>query len=161
MNWNTPKRIIFLNRLNYLLKEKEQQIVERGIAYLKMGEEKFKSKDPFTVDFMIGVEVAYYCKKKDNPIHTFWQPFNYDRTKNKVDYGLLLDNDDWREGSMPELQKPYCYLLHDLIDHSHLRKKIFDIERIWVDIRITDQLGIKIKDDGQSRLLRLKDHGFV
>lgn len=109
---------------------------------------------------MVEVEVEYYCKKKGSLIHTFWKRFNYYRATNEVDYGLLLNTDDWREGSMPELQKPYCYLLHDLIGHSHLGKKIFYLERIWVNILITDQSGIKIKDYGQSRPLRLKNHGF-
>ena len=49
-----------------MLKEKEQQIVERGIAYLKMGEEKFKSKDRFTVDFMVEALFIVYTLFEDN-----------------------------------------------------------------------------------------------
>jgi len=110
---------------------------------------------------MVEVDIDYYIKKEENPAHVFWRIFNYDRVINKGDFGLLLDNDDWREIYMPELKEPYCYLLHDLIDHSRLRKKIFSLERIWITIQISDQLGIKIKNDGQSRVLRLKGRGFA
>ncbi len=40
---------------------------------------------------------------------------------------------------MPLLDEPYCYLLHDLIDHARLGSQFFDIETIWVDIILNDQ----------------------
>ncbi len=56
---------------------------------------------------------------------------------------------------MPVLDEPYGYLLHDLMDHSRIGDKIFNIDMIWGNIILTDQKGIKVKKDGLSRLLRL------
>ena len=148
------------------MKKLEQEIVDRAIACLETGEQKQKSKDAFTVDYMVDAEVSYFTKKSGYTAHVFWTSFDYKSTIKEKDYGMLLDNGngtDWhREQFMPELDEPYCYLLHDLMDHSRMGDKIFDIERIWVDIIFTDQKGIKIKRDGQSRVLRYDNkRGFV
>jgi hypothetical protein len=166
-SYDTPERITFLNNLNNMLKELEQEIVDRAIACLEIGEQKQKDKDPFTVDYMVDAEVSYFVRKSDYHAHVFRDSFDYKTTVVDKDYGMLLDNGngtDWhREGFMPELDEPYCYLLHDLMDHSRMSDKIFDIDMIWADITVKDQKGIKIKRDGQSRVLRhdKKRGGFV
>ena len=166
-SYETPERITFLSNLNRMLKKLEQEIVDRAIACLETVEQKQRSKDAFTVDYMVDAEVSYFVKKSDYAAHIFWDSFDYENTILNKDYGMLLYNGDdpnWhRESFMPELDEPYCYLLHDLMDHSRMGDKIFDIERIWVDIIFTDQKGIKVKKDGQSRVLRYdkKNGGFV
>lgn len=68
---------------------------------------------------------------------------------------MLTKNRDWREAYMPMLNKPYCFMLHDLIDHTNLGKKIwtnemYQISPIWIDIIYTDQKAIWL-DEGESR----------
>lgn len=55
-------------------------------------------------------------------------------------WGLLCDDEDWRMGGwLPPLKNRCCYLMHELAYHSHIREKIFEINRIWVDTKTWDQ----------------------
>ena len=76
----------------------------------------------------------------------------------KKDYGMLLDNGrgtDWhREGTMPVLDEPYCYLLHDLLHHQKTQFNIFNINMIWIDIKYTDQKQIQLTTNGSSKGLK-------
>ena len=47
------------------------------------------------------------------------------------------------------------------MDHSHLDDKIYEIERIWIDIIYRDQKGIKVNKDGSWRGLMLNEGGVV
>jgi hypothetical protein len=164
-SYDTPERIAFISNLNRMLKKLEQEIVDRVIVCLEVGEQKQRNKDPFTVDYMVDVEVSYFVKKSDYEAHVFWTPFDYERTVVQKDYGLLLSNTDWHEEGtiFPKLEEAYCYLLHDVLYHSRMGDKIFDIDMIWTDIIVKDQKGIKIKRDRQSRVLLhdKKRGGFV
>jgi len=158
----TPKHIAFLNQMNRLLTEKEKEIIIQAISFLELGEQMRKAGNTFTVDFMVQTEIHYYTNGSDYPSHIFSDYFDYRKTVIEKDYGLLLNEEikDWRECYMPELSEPYCYLLHDLIDHSRLGNKLFEINRIWIDIHVTAQQGLKIQKNGNSRFLRLTRNGF-
>jgi len=153
--YNTPERISFLNKINRLLKKAEQEIVDRAIIGLKTGAKKFKDKDPFTVDYMVNAEVEYFLRKNDYEAHSYTQSFRYKHTIEEKDYGFLLDEEDWYEPSIwPELEERYCYLMHDLLLHSSLYDKVFELDMIWINIIYTDQKGIKIRKDGSSTRLK-------
>lgn len=144
IDWNTPERLTFLNRLNYILKEKEQQIAEGAVFYLEILEQRLKAKDVFTHDYEVQVEVEYFSEETDEPIHTFLTDFHYQQTIIEKDYMMLLDKRDHRETYMPILEEPYCYLLHDLIDHSHIGDELFKIRNLWININIMDQHTIEV-----------------
>ena len=174
-------KITFLSKLNRELKVIEKQIVDRAIAYLHIAEARLKGNDLFTTDYEVEARVAYYLNTEieaAEPVHTYWHNFRYKDIIIDKDYYMLLDNgngtDCFKEGrNIPELDSPYCYLLHDLINHSNLKPgnnifdferlgdKIYDLERIWVDVEYKDQKGIKINGDGSSRKLLLDGNGFV
>lgn len=151
INFNTKPKLFFLTNLNRLLKQLEREIVERAIVCLETGEQKFRDKDPFTTDYMVEAKVKYCLKKSDEPSHTYDQYFKYKSTVVEKDYSLLLSDEDWHEeGTIwPKLEEPYCYLLHDLLYHSRLINKVFDIRMVWVDIIVSDQKLIKVKKNGQ------------
>lgn len=159
--YDTPERISFLNKINRLLKKAEREIIDRVIVGLETGEEKFKNKDPFTVDYMVEAQVGYFLRKNDFEAHTYMQRFNYKNTIVEKYYGLLLDGEDWYEqGAIwPELDEPYCYLMHDLLFHSRIYEKVFELDMIWIDIIYTNQKGMKIRKDGNST--RLKVYNFI
>ena len=135
LKYDTPKRLAYLNDLNQLLKEKEKQIVEGATEYLSYIKQKIDNKDSFTKDYELEVEVQYYLKNGGDPVHVYWTNFRYERVEEEI-FGLLCDGEDWRESYMPILNEPYCYLLHDLIDHSRLGNKLFSISNIWIDIHL-------------------------
>ena len=147
--------ITFLSNLNRTLKQIEQEIIQRVIVCLEIAEGKLKAENTFTTGYEVEATVEYFSLK-DEPAHSYAHTFYYKGVIIEKDYGLLMDYDtDWRESYMPELDEIYCYLLHDLIDHSQprLRENIIYLETIWVDIIYKDQKGIKINDDGSSRML--------
>lgn len=154
--YNTPERISFLNKINTLLKKAEREIIDRVIIGLETGKEKFNNKDPFTVDYMVEAQINYFLRKNDYEAHTYMQSFYYEDTIVKKDYGLLLSREDWYEhGSIyPELDEPYCYLMHDLLFDSRIDEKVFELDMIWIDIIYTDQKGMKIRKDGSSTRLK-------
>ena len=163
-------KIKFLSNLNRELKLIEQQLVDRAIACLHIAEAKLKSDDTFTTDYEVKATVEYFLHNQnedadDEPVHTYRNNFNYEETILNKDYALLLLNgngtDCFREGSnMPALDEPYCYLLHDLIDHPNLGKnlsdferigdKIYDIGCIWVDVIYRDQREVNISKEGSE-----------
>jgi hypothetical protein len=76
---------------------------------------------------------------------------------NENDYGMFSgkgnETDFHRPFNAPKLKEAYSYLLHDLIDHSEVGDKIYEIERIWADVIFIDQKGIKINKDGIWKML--------
>ena len=143
VKYDTPKRIVYLNRLNRLLKEKEKQIVAIATEYLSQIKRKIESKDSFTTDYNLVAEVQYCLKNGSGPAHVYWAPVRYEGDE-KERFGLLCSDEDWREPYMPILDEPYCYLLHDLIDHSRLGSNLFKISSIWIDIQLCDQQCIEL-----------------
>lgn len=156
-------KITLLSNLNRELKVIEKQIVDRAIACLHIAEARLKSDDLFTTDYEVKATVEYYLNNEDEePLYKFWHSFNYKETIIEKDYFLFLyDGNDknWlREGRMPLLDEPYCYLMHDLMDHVNLSKnpknrerlgdKIYDIDCIWVDVVYRDQREVRINGDG-------------
>jgi hypothetical protein len=158
VQFNTANnKVIFLNNLNKTLKLIEKQLMERVITCLKTGEQKLQTKDVFTLDYEVEAEVTYYLEKEDEPCHRFWKKFNYSQVINEKDYGMFADKgketDFHRPFNAPKLKEAYCYLLHDLIDHSKIGDKIYQMERIWADVIFIEQKGIKINKNGSWRML--------
>ena len=171
-------KIKFLSNLNRELKMIEQQIVDRAIACLHIAEARLQGDDSFITDYEIRATVEYFLNNQnedaeDEAVHTYRNNFNYKETILNKDYALLLNNgngtDCFREGhNMPALDEPYCYLLHDLIDHSNLGKnlsdferigdKIYDIDCIWVDVIYRDQREVRINGDGDAGRLQLEEN---
>ena len=142
INYHTPKRIAYLNSLNTLLKEKERQIVERAKIYLDEIRQKMESNDSFTNDYELEVIVQYYMKGGQDPAHEYTTHYRYEHGE---DWGMLCSEEDGRDSYMPVLDEPYCYLLHDLIDHSRIGEGLFRIGTIWIDVRLWDQHFVKLK----------------
>ncbi len=146
--WHTdlhlPERIDYLNKLNRVLKVKEEQIVERAKTYLALVEKKIKGKDVFTTDYELELEVAYFGRNSNGePMHRYWDCFRFE--SDEPVFGLLCDGENWQDPYMPNLEEPYCYLLHDLIDHSRIGRKLFGISQIWFDIHFIDQSCLKCR----------------
>ena len=150
INRNTmTDKISFLNNLNTTLIQTEGEMIERAIACLEIAEKKLRDKDIFTTSYNVEAEVSYCFLNEEDPAHTYWHFFSY-RDIIKKEHGLLQDGTDWRETWVPELDKPYCYLLHDLMGHSEPRlwDKIYTLQTIWVDVIYTDQKEVEIGKNG-------------
>ena len=143
------QKINFLQKLNSILNEVEEQIIQRATDDLIIAE-RHKTENNFITDYEVEATVDYYIKRRQNPIHTYCSNFSYNTLIKNKDYSLLLYKQNtpegWREGNMPDIGEPYCYLLHDLLDHSkvNVRPLVYNIETIWIDIIKTDQRVIKI-----------------
>ena len=152
---HSKKQIAKLNKINKLLIEKEKKILERVDELLKQGIERTKNDLTFTSDHMLDVEVQYYIPSNDNPSHTYWSSFCFkDLSDKEFRDELLGDGKNHDEYGFPVLENPYCYLLHDLLDHSHLGQKVYDINMIWIDIVMYNQEGIDIHSNGDSYTLK-------
>ena len=143
VDYNTAESIAFFNSLNRLLKEKEQQIVARAAIYLAQINERLNGNDTFTNDYELIAEVQYMIEGEDDAVHEYHINCRNHMEGTKIP-GLLCSTEDWRECYMPVLDEPYCYLLHDLIGHSGLGNRIFDISTIWIDIHLYAQHCIKL-----------------
>jgi hypothetical protein len=143
----TEQQVAFMNRLNNLLIEYEYAIVERQKHYHKILQQKIASSinDVMnTNDYEVFAEVAYYYDREDGEaLHTYHTSIG----RNQSEDDILCTNTDWRESdAMPALDKPYCYLMHDLVYHGNYeREELFKIETIWVDIHVMDQHCVKLK----------------
>lgn len=155
----TPARIAFLNRLNRILTAREHQIVQRCLELVRHCEQRKKGIDPFTVDYMLFAEVNYYIPSNEgNPAHTYSTNFNAeDLLPGKTEYNLLCGEEDWAEPGWPPLSERYCYLLHDLLDHSHLGTQVFEVDTIWFDIIMYNQDGIRVSPSGDFTLLHFNE----
>ncbi len=151
-------KIKFLSNLNRTLKQIEKEIIERALVCLETGENNIRNKDGFTSDYEVEAKVSYYLENGDEPAHIFNNRFDYDAALNNKVYGMLGEMDgitDWHESYMPVLDEPYCYLLHDLIDHSDFwqNDKIFQLERIWANVIYSNHKGMKVNKDGTCKNL--------
>ncbi len=152
--------LFHLNKVNEILHQIEKELVVQAKACLKIAEKKLRAKNTFTTDYEVEVAVSFFTERKDDSIHIFTGYFKYDDLITKKDYSLsLTKNWDWRETYMPMLNKPYCFMLHDLIDHTNLGKKIwtnkkYQISTIWIDIIYSDQKAIDIDEDGNTKHLK-------
>lgn len=155
----SKKQIAKLNKINKLLIEKEKKILERVDELLKQGVERTRQNLTFTSDHMLDVEVQYYMPSNDNPSHIYRSSFYFKYLLSKEFRDELLgDGENHDEHGFPVLEDPYCYLLHDLLDHSHLGQKVYDINRIWIDIVMYNQEGIDIRSNGNSHTLKYDEN---
>ncbi len=155
----TPAEIEFLNKLNKMLTVREHQIVARALELVRHCELRKENGELFTVDYRVEVEVDYYisCNEGD-PAHTYRTTFNaQDLLPEKKEYNLLCDKEDWAEPGWPALDEKYCYLMHDLLDQSHLGDHVYEVNMIWFDIVMHNQDNRKIFPDGSSTLIQYKE----
>ena len=160
----THARIVFLNRLNRILTAREHQIVQRCLELVRQCEQRKEGNNSFTVDYVLFAEVNYYIPSNEgNPAHTYSTNFNgEDLLQSKTEYNLLCGEEDWAEPGWPPLSERYCYLLHDLLDHSHLGNQVFEVDTIWFDIIMYNQDGIKVFPNGDFALLCYnEERGFL
>lgn len=155
------EKILFIKNFNQELKKIQQQILKRAKKLHTTAETRKVRKDPFTTDYEIEATVEYYLPDWHDPVHTC--------NKRLSDGGkdsLLDDQTDWRTcDSWPDIGEPYCYLLHDLFDHTdpHMRYNIYNIDRIWIDVTFTDQKALQMNPDGTCRQLfwSAEEHDFI
>jgi hypothetical protein len=128
----TPLQLEFLNRLNNFLHKKEKEILNKAAFYRSFYEAEI-SKNEFTNDFEIDIEVVYYKVIVDDEIELH---------KYVLGFELLYDAEDWYEGGsiFPKLENGYCYLMHDLCYHSKLSiEQVCSIGTVWIDLHVRDQ----------------------
>ena len=151
-------KIKFLSNLNRELKKVEKEIIERALVCLETGENIIKNKDSFTSDYEVKVKVSYYLKNEYVPAYIFHNRFDYDAAVNNQVYdklGEVSGVTDWRESYMPVIDEPYCYLLHNLLDHYDFCQNdtIFQIEKIWTNVIYSNHKGMKVNKDGTCKKL--------
>jgi hypothetical protein len=140
------EQIAFLNELNNLLTDYEPVILEKVKQYQTLMENRERVVSRGVIneyDDEIMVTVQYYQNDSDGePMHEYWT------NKPTIEDSLLNTGVDGREGDFsPMLDKPYCYLMHDLMYHgSYEQKEIFMIDRIWIDIQVIDQHCLVLKE---------------
>ncbi len=138
----------FLSALNKMLREKEVQITAKAKEYLTLLRNKLADKAAETTDYEFEAAVQFITFNTDgDPVYTSHWSFCIEDLENDT-WHLVNDpeTDDWREQYMPVLTDPYCYLMHDLYDHSGIGHEIYNIETIWTDYRMTDQNMMKFKN---------------
>ncbi len=136
----TTKHVGFLNQLNAFLSTAEEQIVRQAKNELFLMEQKLKDVTNPTSDYEVFAEVDFSTKDSDgDPVFTAYHHFSLNNVNNN-DWGLLCDGEDWREsGWLPQLEKCCCYLMHELVYHSGIRHQLFDIDSIWINIKVWNQ----------------------
>ena len=68
----------YLNTLNKLLTNAEQDNEDRVTTYLTFGEDK-KDNNPFTTDYEVKARIDYFLQGKEDSAHSFWMLFDYKR----------------------------------------------------------------------------------
>jgi len=136
----TNQHIDFLNQLNAFLSKTEAEIIAQAKKEIPMLEHKLKDATLQTSDYEYFVEIDFFTKNTNgNPVYTAYHFFNISNIQHN-DWGLLCDEEDWREsGWLPPLENRCCYLMHELVYHSHIRQGIFDIDEIWINTKVWDQ----------------------
>ncbi|MVN21266.1 hypothetical protein [Mucilaginibacter arboris] len=136
----TTEHVAFLNQLNAFLSNTEEKIVKQAKQEILSMEQKLKDTTNLITDYEVFAEVVFFTKYSDgDPVFTARHPFGLHNVSNN-DWGLLCDGEDWREsGWLPQLEKRCCYLMHELAYHSGIMQQIFDIDSIWIDIKVWDQ----------------------
>lgn len=149
------KSLHLLNRLNNTLTPLESEIIDNVKKFLVYGEAKLKENEGSIVDYDVGIKIQYCNENSDDFIYKAWFPFNYKRVIENQDYDMFLDGgsgiDEHRE-IHPKLSEPNCYLLHELLDDLTTIEAC-TIDSIFYELHYTEQLGIKVLANGESRKL--------
>lgn len=148
----TSRRVIrtqevsFLNKLNNFLSLKGKEMVDRAKEDLPLLQKRVDNKE--LEDFNYKFEISYFDDSgSGDPLYTCDHPFRY-FGEGRLDDNLLCNEEDWRETNyLPTLENPYCYLMHELVYHSHIHDQIFDVKNIWVDLKIDYQEFFSIDPD--------------
>lgn len=142
----TPREILLLNKLNNILIKTEEDIVLKAKDDLMLLQQNV-GLDNTIIDYEYFVDIAYYRKHDENPIYTTNHGFNIGNLLNDS-WGLLCDGTDWLEGNWPtELEKPCCYLMHELLYHAKLAERIFSVSEIFIDYKSWEQSLLKFKNN--------------
>jgi len=142
----TDKHVDFLNDLNAFLTKTEEEIVARAKIDLSTLEARIKDDSVTTSDYEYFVDIQYATEASNgDPIYTASHSFGLHNIEENR-WGLLCDEDDWRErGWLPTLKTRCCYLMHELVYHAGLAHYIFDINDIWIETKTWDQQFISLK----------------
>jgi hypothetical protein len=142
----TDKRIDFLNNLNSFLIDTEELIVARAKKDIPLLEARIKDSNATTSDYEYFVDINFATEASNgDSIYTESHRFSiHNIEENK--WGLLCDEEDWREsGWLPTLKTRCCYLMHELVYHADLAHFIFDISNIWIETKTWDQSFVSLK----------------
>ena len=154
------RELLYLDKLNNTLYQIEEELLAKAKACLIVAEKVCMLKILLLQIMKWWQPFHFLQKKRMNRAICLYKCLKYEDMITKKDYGLLLTkNIDWREAYMPVLNKPYCYMLHDLIDHSSIGSRLWDkknpfrINLIWIDIIYTNQRAISIVEQGNTKQL--------
>jgi len=142
----TDRHIDFLNNLNSFLIDTEELIVARAKKDIPLLEARIKDSNATTSDYEYFVDINFATEASNgDPIYTESHRFdNHNIEENK--WGLLCDEEDWREsGWLPTLKTRCCDLMHELVYHAGLTHLIFDINDIWIETKTWDQSHVSLK----------------
>lgn len=144
----TKQHIGFLNQLNAFLSKTEVEIIVQAKKEIPLLEHKLKDVAVQTSDYECFVEIDFFTENTNgNPVYTAYHSFHISNIQHN-DWGLLGDEEDWREsGWLPPLENRCCYLMHELVYHSHIRQGIFDIDEIWINTKVWDQAMFSYKQE--------------
>lgn len=144
----TKQHIGFLNQLNAFLSKTEAEIIAQAKNEIPLLEYKLKDATVQTSDYEYFVEIDFFTKNTNgNPVYTAYHSFHISNIQHN-NWGLLGDEEDWREsGWLPPLENRCCYLMHELVYHSHIRQGIFDIDEIWINTKVWDQAMFSYKQE--------------
>jgi len=144
----TNQHIVFLNQLNAFLSKTEAEIIAQAKKEIPLLEHKLKDTAVQTSDYEYFIDIDFFTKDTDgNPVYTAYHSFHISNVQDQ-NWRLLGDEEDWREsGWLPPLENRCCYLMHELVYHSHIRQSIFDIDKIWINIKVWDQGMFSCKDE--------------
>ncbi|HEY5392175.1 MAG TPA: hypothetical protein VIJ57_08685, partial [Hanamia sp.] len=93
----TDRHIDFLNNLNAFLTKTEEVIVARAKIDIPLLEARIKASNSTTSDYEYFVDINFGTEASDgDPIYTASHSFNIHNIKTN-DWGLLCDEEDWRE----------------------------------------------------------------
>lgn len=150
------KSLHLLNRLNNTLTPLEFEIIENVKKFLVYGEAKHQENKGSIVDYDVEIIIQYCNENSDDFIYKAWFPFNYKRVIENHDYDMFLDGGsgiDEHQEIHPKLSEPYCYLLHEVLDNLTTMEAC-TIDSIFYELHYTEQLGIKLLPNGESRNLK-------
>lgn len=153
-NYNRVERVTFLNKINRLLKQAEQEIIDRVRVYLKAGENELRINHTSAIRNDVEVTVYYFLEANDHHVHSHWDYFRLDEIttiEKKFDIALFNEIERLSPGNIwPVLDDPFCYLMHNFIYHSRLYEKVFELNRIEICIGYPEYKIIGIKRNGDS-----------
>lgn len=136
----------FLFNLNKTLTVIENSVIEQAILLLQKGKSYAEHQQAAPSRYDVQLVIKYFIENYNNPAHTFQTSFNYNEIIVEKKYGKFLSDDNekdiHREKNLQTLDEPYSFLLVEIINNGSLRNKIYEIEKIEVEIIYSDYQGL-------------------